>query len=260
MMYMIKTLWMAVFYKPLYNALVFLVDHMPHYSIFLSVILLTILVRLIIAPLSYKTIRTQLQTKKLQPKLLAIKKNITDKQEQAQETLKLYREYGVNPFSGIILMLVQLPIILALYWVFKDIGSGIDNTILYNFVHIPETINLYTFGIDLSQKSYILAFLAGFTQYIFLSFSATMKKDPETKNQTEQEKMMIMVGQSMKYTMPVMITVFAYIIGGAVALYWVTSNIFMILQELYIQKKLKKEKVLDDLKKGVVEAEVTTLS
>lgn len=235
-------LWKTLFYTPLYNSLVFLVDHVPNYSIFLSVIVLTIIVRFIIAPLSYKTIKTQLQTKKLQPKLNDIKKNITDKKEQAEKTLALYREYGVNPFSGILLMLIQLPIILALYWVFKDIGAGVDANTLYSFIQLPEYLNLNSFGFDLTQKSYVLAFLAGFTQYIFLAFSATMKKDPDDANKSESEKMMMMVGQSMKYTMPVMIAFFAYAIGGAVALYWITSNVFMIFQEMYIQKKLEKQK------------------
>lgn len=254
---MIKTLWMTVFYKPLYNALVFLVDHMPNYSIFLSVIILTIIVRFIIAPLSYKSIRTQLQTKALQPKLKALKKQFPDKQEQAQETLKLYREYGVNPFSSFMLMLVQFPIIIGLYWVFKDIGAGVDTNLLYSFVRNPEMINLQGFGIDLTKKSLVLAFLTGFTQYIYLSLSSAMKKDPNVKHETEQEKMMAMVGQSMKYTMPVMITIFAYIIGGAVALYWVTSNIFMIFQELYIQRKLKKEDIKD---KGIIEAQIKEIA
>lgn len=92
---------------------------------------------------------------------------------------------------------------------------------------------------DLTQKSLILAFLAGVTQYIYLTISMTMQDQP-TDDMSDQEKMMAMVQKSMKYMMPVMITIFAYIIGGAVALYWVTSNIFMIIQERIIQRRLEK--------------------
>ncbi|MCD5389895.1 MAG: YidC/Oxa1 family membrane protein insertase [Candidatus Pacebacteria bacterium] len=215
---------------------------MPDYSIFISVIILTIIVRLIISPLSYKSIKTQLQTKLLQPKLDKIKKEVANKQEQAKLTLELYKKHGVNPFSSFFVMLIQLPIILALYWVFKDISDGINLEILYSFISIPEKLNLISFGFDLSEKSYILAFLTGFTQYIYLSFSSSMKSTGEDSEKSEQAKMMAMVGKSMKYTMPVIITVFSYIIGGAVALYWVASNVFMIFQELYIQKKLKNKK------------------
>lgn len=237
-----KALWTNLFYEPLYNALVFLVDIFPGHSLFFAVIVLTIIVRLIIAPLSYKSIKTQLQTKALQPKLRKLKEDYPDKQEQAKKTLELYREYGVNPFSGFLLLLVQFPIIIALYLVFRDGGVAIDPDMLYSFVSFPEQVSLTSFGLDLSQKSYLLAFLTGFSQYIYLSISSAFRKSKEDLGeQSEQERMMSMVGSSMKYSMPIMITIFAYIIGGAVALYWVSSNIFMIVQELYIQRKLKKE-------------------
>ena len=237
------TLWNLIFYKPLYNALFFLVDVVPNNSLFIAVVILTIIVRLIISPLSLKAIKTQLKTKLLAPKLKEIKK-IEDKQEQAKKTLELYKEHGVNPFSSFALILIQLPIILALYWVFRDGGIEVDPSILYSFVQEPMTIVKDSFGLDLTQKSLILAFLTGLTQYIYLSTASTMKKDESVQaSGTEQEKMMQMVQQSMKYMMPVMITIFAYIIGGAVALYWVTSNIFMIAQERYIQAKLKKNPI-----------------
>ena len=236
------TLWNTLFYKPLYNALFWLVDIAPDNSLFVAVVILTIIVRLIISPLSYKAIRTQLKTKLLQPKLKEIK-NIGDKQEQAKKTLELYKEHGVNPFSSFALILVQLPIILALYWVFRDGGLEVDPELLYSFVKEPLNIVRNSFGLDLTQKSVLLAFLTGFTQYIYLSISSTMKKDPDQKNLSDQEKMMGMVQQSMKYLMPIMITVFSYIIGGAVALYWVTSNLFMIAQERFIQAKIKKKPI-----------------
>lgn len=234
------TFWNNFFYEPLYNALVYIVDLLPGNSLFFAVVILTIIVRFIIAPLSYRTIKTQLKTKKIQPLLSEIKKNTPDKQEQAKKTMALYKEHGVNPFSGFLLVLVQFPIIIALYLVFRDGGVEINPDILYSFVQIPEQISFTTLGFDLAQKSYVLAFLTGFTQFIYLSIASTMKKNTNT-NQTDQEKMMAMVGQSMKYMMPVMITVFAYAIGGAVALYWVTSNVFMIIQEIFIQKKLKRK-------------------
>jgi len=237
------TLWNIIFYKPLYNGLFFLVDVVPNNSLFIAVIILTIIVRLIISPLSYKAIVTQLKTKLLQPKLKEIKK-IEDKQQQAQKTLQLYKEHGVNPFSSFFLILIQLPIILALYWVFRDGGVEIDPTLLYSFVNEPEMIVKDSFGLDLAQKSILLAFLTGLTQYIYLSIASNMKKDSSVQDTgTDQEKMLQSIQQSMKYVMPVMITVFAYIVGGAVALYWVTSNVFMIVQERYIQRKIKKNPI-----------------
>lgn len=234
-------LWNLLFYKPLYNALVYLVDVLPQHSLFLAVIILTIVVRIIISPLSYKAIKTQIKTKRLQPKLNEIKKTITDKQEQARKTLELYHEEGINPFSSFLLILVQMPIILALYWVFRDGGVEINPDILYSFVPTPESVSLTSFGVDLTKKSIILALLTGITQFIHISLSSSFKSMNSGTPQTQQEEMMAMVGKSMKFTMPIMITFFAYVIGAPVALYWVTSNIFMIIQEKIIQKKIKKQ-------------------
>ncbi|MCA9352696.1 YidC/Oxa1 family membrane protein insertase [Patescibacteria group bacterium] len=238
------TLWNIIFYKPLYNALVWLVDILPNHSLIIAVVILTILVRLIISPLSYKALKTQIQTKALQPKLKTLKENVTDKQEQARQTFALYKEHGVNPFSSFLVILVQFPIILALYWVFRDGGVEIDPTLLYSFVPRPDTIVNTMFGFDLANKSYVLALLTGLTQYIHLSRSASFKQSATHDKQTDQEKMMAMLGKSMRYTMPIMITIFAYIIGGAVALYWVTSNTFMIVQEWYIQRRLAKKQIV----------------
>mgnify|MGYP000951183581 FL=1 len=79
------TLWNLFIYNPIYNALILFVDVVPNFSIFISVILVTIIVKLILYPLSYKSIKTQLQTKALQPELNRIKKTITDKQEQEKK-------------------------------------------------------------------------------------------------------------------------------------------------------------------------------
>ena len=232
-------LWNTLFYEPLYNALVWLIDVAPGHSLFLAVVMLTLVVRLIISPLSYRALRTQIKTKAIAPRVKAIKDTVKDKQEQARQTFALYKEEGVNPFSSFLLILVQFPIIIALYWVFRDGGVEINPDLLYSFIDFPELISRVTLGIDLGTKSYLLAFLAGFTQYLHLSRSASFRQTGPTDGASDQEKAMAMVGRSMRYTMPIMITIFAYIIGGAVALYWVTSILFMLDQEAYLQRKLQ---------------------
>ena len=236
-------MWNTFFFRPLYNSLVFLVDLFPYHNMLIAVIVLTVVVRFILAPLSYKSIKTQIQTKKIQPKLKEIKETISDKQEQARATLALYKENGINPFSNFFLLLIQFPIIIALYRVFQG-GIEFNPEILYSFVNLPETIKTIWLGLDLASKSYLLAFLAGFTQFLYVQFSTSMRSMTEKKeNQSEQEKMMAMVGSSMKYTLPVMITIFAYTLGAPIALYFLTSNVFMICQEFYIQKKLKQSNI-----------------
>lgn len=238
------TLWNMLFYKPIYNALFFLVEAFPGHSLFLSVVVLTLIVRLIISPLSHKSLKTQIKTKAIQPALRDIKKKYPDTKEQAQKTLELYRKEGINPFSSFFLLLVQFPIIIALYWVFKD-GGVVDPSLLYSFVPEPSSVSFVTFGLDLREKSLLLAFLTGFTQFIYLAYSASTQPMELGEEASDQEKMMNMMQRSMKYTMPIMITVFAYIIGSAVALYWLTSNIFMIIQERISYRKIMETKNTD---------------
>ena len=243
---MISHIWHTIFYQPLYNALVFLVSFFPEHSMFFAVVILTIIVRFILYPFSYKALKTQIGMSRIKGKLKEVQEKYPDKQEQAKKTMELYKEYGVNPFSSFVTILVQLPIIIALYKVFQDFSmKGLDSSLLYSFISAPETINLTSFGINLAEKSILLALLTGITQYLYLQLSSSLRKKIEEKDgvteKTAQEKIMESVGSSMKYTMPIIITIIAYIAGGALALYWVISNIFIILQEKYIHNKLKKE-------------------
>ncbi len=233
-------LWNIFFYKPLYNTLALLVDIIPGNSLFIAIIVLTILVRFLIAPLSYKAIKTQIINKKIQPRLNEIKKTISDKQEQAKKILELYREYKINPFSSFLIILIQFPIVIALYWVFKDGSVGFDQNLLYSFIRIPENVYTQGFGLVLDKKSIILAFLVGISQFIQISLS-TAGQNNTYEGQSEQEKIMTQVMSSMKYTMPILVAFFAYAIGPAVSLYWLTSNIFMIFQESILRKKIEKE-------------------
>jgi len=236
---MITDIWNLLFYKPLYNTLIFLVSTLPFHSMFLAVIILTIIVRIILYPFSYKAIKTQIGMSAIQGKIKEIQKTYTDKQEQAKKTMEVYKEYGVNPFSSFVTILVQFPIIIALYKVFQDFSTkGLDKNLLYSFVQKPEFVNFSSFGVHLSEKSILLALLVGISQYIYLQYSSKLRKrftkNHDKKGKGEKEKMMEKVGDSMKYTMPIFIAFIAYIAGGALALYWLISNLFLIFQEKLI--------------------------
>ncbi len=243
---MISQLWNILFYKPLYNLLVFCMSVFPFHSMFLAVVIITLIVRVILYPLSYKALKTQIGMSRIKGKLKEIQKNYPDKQEQARKTMELYKEHGVNPFSSFLTILIQLPIIIALYRVFQDFAAkGLDPSLLYPFVSIPEAVNLTSFGINLAEKSILLALLTGITQYLYLHISSRLRREVEEREghveKTAQEKMMESVGSSMKYTLPIVITIVAYMAGGALALYWFISNLFIILQEKYIHRKLEGE-------------------
>src|SRR3989338_7709149 len=167
---MLTTIWNALLYKPLINALAFLVSITPGGDVGVAVITLTILVKILLFPLSQKAIHSQAAMVKLAPELNKIKKSGASKEEQARLTFELYKQNKTNPFSGCLLILVQIPIIFALYYVFFK-GINFDSSLLYSFTKAPEHINMIFLGLlDLSGKSVILAILAGISQYLQAHF------------------------------------------------------------------------------------------
>ena len=234
---MLSNLWNAVLYKPLVNFLAFLIDIIPGGDVGLAVILLTILVKLLLLPLSQKSIKSQAKLSELQPEIEKIKKSGASKEEQAKQTFELYKKHKTSPFSGCLLLLIQIPIILALYYVFFR-GINFDEGVLYSFVSAPDQMNSFFLGfLDLAGKSWPLAILAGLSQFIQARF---MPKPKNTGNkgsfgESFQKSMQL----QMKYVFPVIVVFISYSISGAIALYWIVSNTFATLQHWYINKKSK---------------------
>ena len=234
-------LWNTIFYEPLYNALVFLITIVPWADVGIAVILLTIVVKLILFPLSQKSIKSQAKVKSLEPEIQKIKETYKDKQEQSKKTMELYKANKTNPFAGCLLILIQLPIIIALYWVFmKGLDFGVEK--LYPFIHFPPKINMEFLGIiNMQEKSLFLAILAGLSQFIHAKISSPKTKPTENKNKTFQGELMKSMNLQMKYVLPIFIAFIAYRISAAVALYWTVSNIFTIIQELIVRRRIDKD-------------------
>jgi YidC/Oxa1 family membrane protein insertase len=245
-------MWLETFitnsflYKVFYNALIGFTEIFPDASIGVGVILLTILVKAILIPLTYRSIKNQIQQKKIQPILSEIKAQYPDDQKkQSEEIMRVYREHKTNPFSGCILIIIQIIVIIPLYYVFLNLD--VYPELLYKFIQAPDVLNPIFLGINLAEKSIILALLAGVAQFTQLYFSPAMRDTAESKPETNsssapsQAQMMQGMQKGMKYTMPIMITVFAYLVPSAVALYWIISNLFTIGQELVIRKRLEKK-------------------
>lgn len=241
---MISELFNAFIYNPLYNTLIFLLDVLPGIDVGVAVIMLTIIVKLILFPLSKKSVRTQVQLRKLAPELESIKKKHKDKpQIQAQATMELYRKHKINPFSGFLLILVQLPVIFALYFVFLRAGLPEINTdILYSFVGVPGTIKMSFIGIlDITQRSVVLALITGITQYTQIKL-ATPIQDPKKKKDTSLSSSFATSMQfQMRYVMPVIVAVIAYTLPAMIGLYWTASNLFMIGQEIFIRRRMSSD-------------------
>ncbi len=229
------------FYQPLYNGLVFLMDVIPWVDIGVAVVIFTILVKLILFPLSRKAVRTQFLIKKYDADLKKIKENHKDRQEQAVKTLEFYREKKINPFSSIVLLFIQLPIIFALYKVFASSGLPVINTeILYNFVATPTQVNVFFLGlIDIAMKSAPLAFLAAITSYFQIKYALPPKNNTPSGSQFKDDFAKSMRIQ-MLFIFPIVVFFISYNISGALALYWITSNLFAIGQEVYVRRRLER--------------------
>jgi YidC/Oxa1 family membrane protein insertase len=231
----------TVFYLPLYNALVLLCLVLPSHSVGLAIILLTIGVRVILFPLQHRMSHTQRKLRELDGTIKAIKeKHANDNTEQARQIMALYKEHGINPMSGFIVLIIQIPILLALYWVTRG-SFNFDPSLLYRFVVAPATISTNLFGlIDVSAHSYVLAALVGLSQFTQISLTLP----PVAKNKTGaaptiKDDMARSMSLQMRYVLPVLIIFISAKLPAAVSLYWITSNIFSIGHELYVRRKAK---------------------
>src|SRR3989344_5138325 len=116
---MISSFFNAVFYNPIYNLLVALIAAIPGGDVGIAVIILTLFVRLVLLPFSLSAARTQRAMRLLEPKLAELREQHKDKKEgQAVKSRELYRTERVNPFASILTVFIQIPVLLALFWVF----------------------------------------------------------------------------------------------------------------------------------------------
>lgn len=239
---MISTFFHAVFYNPIYNGLVALMAFVPGGDVGVAVILLTIVIRLVLLPFSLSAARTQRAMKILEPKIKELKeKHKGDKEKEAVETLALYREAEVNPFASILTALIQIPVLLALYWVFRyEPFVTVDAARLYALTPIPHVVSLQFLGlISVAGKSLTLAILAGVTQFLqaHLALSGTMKPSPGGAQGDFQK----IIGLQLKYVFPFLIGTISYTTSGAIALYFIATNLAGSLQELYVRRTINAE-------------------
>src|SRR3989344_1808032 len=152
-------LFTPILYQPLLNLLVFFYTMVPAHDIGVAIVLWTIIIKLLLYPFSRQSIRGQRALQRLQPKLNEVKERYkNDREAQAKAMMALYKEEKVNPLSSCLPLLIQLPILLAVFQVFQ---SGLHNgslDLLYPFVANPGNLNPISFGlIDLAKPNLVLA-------------------------------------------------------------------------------------------------------
>ena len=225
---------------------------MPGHDLGIAIILLTIIIKLLLLPLSKQSLKSQKALQDLQPKIEEIKRKYKDKKEEmGKAMMQLYKENKVNPFSSCLPLIIQLPFLWAVFYVFRE---GFDNGILdlvYPFIAKPEVINTISFGfIDLSARNIPIAILAGLAQ--FWQTKMMMTKRPAIKSPgAKDENMMAIMNKQMLYFMPVLTVFIGMSFPGGLALYWLVTTLLTGLQQLYLFKQQDAEKG-----GGVIEGEI----
>jgi len=233
-----NTLFQTIFYQPILNLLVFLYNTFGDLG--LAIIFLTLIVKIILFPLSKKSIKSQKSLQDLQPKIDELKiKHKDDKQAQSVALMALYKENKVNPFSSCLPLIIQLPFFFAIFRVFKDGFAQNHLELLYPFVNNPEIINTITFGfLDLSEKNVILAVLAGLAQ--FWQGKMMHVKKPEIKTDgSKDENMLSVMNKQMLYVMPVVTIFIGLSFPAGLTLYWFLTTLFTVGQQKLVFSKNK---------------------
>lgn len=232
-----KFLWDTFIYEPIYNSLVFIAQHITAKDVGIAVILLTVVIRLILSPLSKRSIRSQYKMRELEPKIAEIKSRGLSKEEESRETFALYKQEGINPFSGCLYMLIQLPILFALYYVFMR--GILQPTHLYSFLSTDALSNLFLGLFDITKPFLPLAILAGITQAA-QAFLAPKPPTPSGDGKNFQAQLTKSLSLQTRYVLPIIIVFIASSLAAAVSLYWTVANLFSIGQEIYFRRALRK--------------------
>ncbi|MBI5306049.1 membrane protein insertase YidC [Candidatus Wolfebacteria bacterium] len=247
---MLSSIFNNFFYYPLFNALIFLYNYIPGNDLGIVIIVLTILIRFALFPLFYKSAKDQAIMQRLAPKIKEIQKDFKeDRVKQGQAMMDLYREHKINPLSQFLIILVQLPVLIALYRVFLVGIKEIPEGIFYSFVSIPDNLSHSFFGIvDLSKSNLGVVLFAALAQYFQGKLS--LAKSTENKKGKELTPAEIM-GKQMVFIGPVLTIAFLGYLPSAVGLYWLTTSIFSVIQQILLNKQLKvsDEKLIDIDKK-----------
>jgi YidC/Oxa1 family membrane protein insertase len=206
-----------------------------------GIILLTILVRLVLYPFSGKAIRSQQELSKLQPQIQEIQKRYkNNQQEQAQELMRLYKEHGVNPFAGCLPLLIQLPVFIALFEVFRRGLDPAQLQHLYYFIPKPTSISYFFLHvIDLKNTNIFLAFSVGLLQLIQSKLSLPPKTAAGGQSGMKRDFASSM-NQQMIYILPIVLFVASVGLPAGVVLYIGASTLFGIIQQVLITKAKNK--------------------
>jgi YidC/Oxa1 family membrane protein insertase len=225
-------LWNAVLVNPMANALV-LLNNAFFGSFGLAIIILTVFMRGITFPLTLRQLRSSRAMSAMSGRLSEIQKKYKDPKRRQEETMKIYREAGVNPLGCLLPMVAQVPIWIALYQVIRlTVGDVPESTInlshhLYPWSFIQQAVPLSDkfFGLSLGAPNLPLALMVGATMFVQQKMTTPPAMDERSQS----------MNSTMLWMMPLMFTYFAISFPSGLALYWVISSVVsVVLQYIYV--------------------------
>jgi YidC/Oxa1 family membrane protein insertase len=242
-----KTLYLLICYQPILNILMVLYNYFSFKDFGIAIILLTVVIKLILWPLSNKAIKSQKEMQDIQPKIEELKHKFGDnKEELAKATMELYKDKKINPFSSCLTLLIQLPFLFAVYRVVRD-GLSKDLSLVYSFIPRPEIINLTSLGfLDLNKPNFYLAILAGLAQFVQTKMMLNkQKKAAGTVATGKEENMTQIMNKQMTYMFPAITVIIGISLPGGLTLYWFMFTLLTIFQQLIVIKKVDKENPIE---------------
>jgi len=226
-------LWDIVFINPITNALIVL-NNIVLGNFGVAIILFTILMRLLTMPLTVRQIRSSRSLSTLQPRIQELQKKHKDPKRRQEETMKLYREAGVNPLGCLLPMLVQFPIWISLYRALRITVGGTPESFLglsqrlYPWGYIEQALPLQNkfLWMDLGQPdtSLILAFMVFASTYVQQRLATPPTTDPRTQS----------TNQMMLWMMPLMFAFFTLQVPSGLGVYWAVSNIVGVIMYYFV--------------------------
>lgn len=226
-------------YYPILNSLVFFYNTIGFKDLGIAIILTTILVRCVLFPIYQKVMKQQVLSAKISPEITRIQKeHKDDKEKQTKELLELYKKHKVNPFYVIFAIIVQIPVFLAVWKVITAGASSVIGEGLYPFITNPGSLNQMFLGaVNLSSKSVVFVILAAVIQFAQskMASAATPKTEGGPKNPFSGNQLAVMMSG--------ITLVILWNLPAAVALYWITTTLFSIVQQWIVNTSMKNEEL-----------------
>ncbi|MBP9779317.1 membrane protein insertase YidC [Candidatus Gracilibacteria bacterium] len=251
----IRSLLSVLVYQPIYNLFVALLTFLPGHSLGWAIIIVTLIVRLILLVPQHHMLMSQKKLQTIQPKIKALQKEYkNDSATLGMKMLELYKKEDVNPFGAFVPLLIQMPILIGLYWVISEINDPSNFYHLYRFFSEfnPTAIATYFYGLHLDSvggtMGIVLGGILGITQWLqaYMSMKHTKKheskKEIEEKKEGEAPEIALdpeVMQKMMLYFFPIMIAVTSYFFPLGVGLYWFIGTLFVIVQQWYVNSKKK---------------------